>query len=64
MDIAIEVAVIEKKTQPPKAFGDATLIAAIDEAFAELAQSGELAKLFVRWHVPYVAPNEKEKSVR
>ena len=43
---------------------DADLIAAIDEAFAELAQKGELAKVFARWHVPYVSANEKEKSVR
>jgi ABC-type amino acid transport substrate-binding protein len=38
---------------------DADLIAALDEAFAELAQTGELAKVFARWHVPYVSPNEK-----
>ena len=43
---------------------DADLIAALDEAFAELAQTGELAKVFARWHVPYVAPDEKEKSVK
>jgi len=40
---------------------DADLIAAIDEAFAELAQTGELAKVCARWHVPYVSPTEKEK---
>jgi ABC-type amino acid transport substrate-binding protein len=43
---------------------DADLIAPINKAFAELAQSGELAKVFARWHVPYVSPEEKEKSVR
>ncbi len=43
---------------------DADLMAAIDEAFAELAQSGELAKVFARWQVPYVSPDEKEKSVK
>jgi ABC-type amino acid transport substrate-binding protein len=37
---------------------DADLIAALDEAFAELAQTGELARLFARWHVPYISPNK------
>ncbi len=36
---------------------DADLKAAIDQAFKELAQSGDLAKVFARWHVPYIAPN-------
>jgi ABC-type amino acid transport substrate-binding protein len=35
---------------------DADLIAALNEAFVELAQTGELAKVFARWHVPYVYP--------
>jgi ABC-type amino acid transport substrate-binding protein len=35
---------------------DADLVAAVDEAFAELAASGELARLFARWHVPYISP--------
>ncbi len=30
----------------------------IDWALAELAQSGELAKVFAHWHVPYT-PHEK-----
>ena len=36
---------------------DAELKTAIDDAFAELARTGELAKVFARWHVPYIAPN-------
>jgi polar amino acid transport system substrate-binding protein len=43
---------------------DADLIAALDRAFAELAQTGELAKVFARWHVPYLSPNERKKSAR
>jgi ABC-type amino acid transport substrate-binding protein len=43
---------------------DADLITALNDAFAELAQSGELAEVFARWHVPYVSANEKEKSAR
>ena len=43
---------------------DADLMAALNEAFAELAQTGELARVCARWHVPYMAPNDKEKSVR
>ena len=43
---------------------DADLIAALDRAFAELAQTGELAKVFARWHVPYISPNERKKSAR
>jgi ABC-type amino acid transport substrate-binding protein len=34
---------------------DADLNAAIERAFAELEQSGELAKVFARWHIPYLA---------
>jgi ABC-type amino acid transport substrate-binding protein len=37
-------------------------MAALNEALADLGQTGELAKVFARWHVPYVSPNEK--SVR
>lgn len=29
---------------------------AIDHAFAELVESGELSRVFSRWHVPYLAP--------
>lgn len=29
---------------------------AIDHAFIELAESGELNRVFARWHVPYLAP--------
>jgi polar amino acid transport system substrate-binding protein len=43
---------------------DADLKAAIDQAFAELARAGELAKVFARWHIPYISPNEEEKSSR
>ena len=35
---------------------DADLKAAIDQALAELAESGELAKVFARWHIPYTRP--------
>ena len=35
---------------------DADLNAAIERAFAELEQSGELAKVFARWHIPYLPP--------
>jgi polar amino acid transport system substrate-binding protein len=42
--------------------GDADLKAALERAFDELAESGELAKVFARWHVPYVAPEAEAKS--
>ena len=35
---------------------DVDLKAAIDQALAELAESGELAKVFARWHIPYTRP--------
>jgi polar amino acid transport system substrate-binding protein len=38
---------------------DADLKMALDGAFAELARSGELARVFARWHIPYVAPDVK-----
>jgi ABC-type amino acid transport substrate-binding protein len=41
---------------------DADLKAAIDDAFAELARAGDLARVFGRWHIPYVSPNEEAKS--
>jgi polar amino acid transport system substrate-binding protein len=37
---------------------DADLKAAIDAAIDDLAVSGRLAKVFARWHVPYIAPAE------
>ena len=37
---------------------DAGLKGAIDEALAELARSGELAKVFARWHIPYTPPRK------
>jgi ABC-type amino acid transport substrate-binding protein len=41
---------------------DADLKSAIDEAFAGLARSGELASVFARWHIPYISPKEEKKS--
>jgi ABC-type amino acid transport substrate-binding protein len=41
---------------------DADLQKAIDRAFVELAQSGQLAKVFARWHIPYLSPSNEEKS--
>jgi ABC-type amino acid transport substrate-binding protein len=38
---------------------DAELKVAIDAAFAELARSGELARVFARWQIPYLSPEEK-----
>ena len=35
---------------------DRDLKAAIDRAFAELAESGKLAEVYARWHIPFVAP--------
>ncbi len=43
---------------------DGDLKAAIDLAFSELARSGELAKVFVRWQVPYVLLRDDEKSAK
>ncbi|HEY7308482.1 MAG TPA: transporter substrate-binding domain-containing protein [Gemmataceae bacterium] len=37
---------------------DSDLKAEIDRALAELRRSGRLAKVFSRWDVPYVPPNE------
>jgi ABC-type amino acid transport substrate-binding protein len=42
--------------------GDRDLIAALDLAFASLLESGDLERVFARWHVPYVMPNEERKS--
>jgi polar amino acid transport system substrate-binding protein len=38
---------------------DRDLKAAIDRAFDELGESGKLAEVFARWHVPYVAPTKR-----
>jgi ABC-type amino acid transport substrate-binding protein len=35
---------------------DADLKEAIDQVFAELTESGELSRVFARWHVPYGKP--------
>jgi polar amino acid transport system substrate-binding protein len=42
------------------------LKAAIDQALEELAESGKLAAVFERWHIPYAAPprGDKEKPRR
>ncbi len=41
---------------------DTDLRAAIDQAWDELMQSGRLAQVFARWHIPYTAPNAREES--
>jgi ABC-type amino acid transport substrate-binding protein len=41
---------------------DKDLIAALDIAFTLLAESGELGRVFARWHVPYVSPSQEVKS--
>ena len=40
---------------------DSDLKTAIDEAFAELAESGKLAEVFRRWHIPYESPKSSKK---
>jgi polar amino acid transport system substrate-binding protein len=42
--------------------GEGDLKAALERAFDELAASGELAKVFARWHVPYVGSETDAKS--
>ncbi len=37
---------------------DGDLRVAVDRAFDELAQSGKLAEVFARWHIPYDAPQK------
>lgn len=37
---------------------DGSLCAAVDEALDDLAQSGKLASVFQRWHVPYQSPRQ------
>jgi polar amino acid transport system substrate-binding protein len=39
---------------------DKDLNAAVDRALAELASSGELARVFERWHIVYNAPAERD----
>ena len=41
---------------------DSDLKEAIEEAFVELAESGELAKVFARWHIPYQPAESLETS--
>ncbi len=38
--------------------GDADLKAAIDQALDELAESGRLAEVFQRWHIPFMSSRE------
>jgi polar amino acid transport system substrate-binding protein len=45
-----------------KADGD--LKTAVDQAFEELANSGRLAEIFARWHVPYEAPEKLTEPTR
>lgn len=40
---------------------DGDLATAMDRAFEELAQSGELGAVFDRWHIPYTAPEATEQ---
>jgi ABC-type amino acid transport substrate-binding protein len=40
---------------------DKDLKAAIDQALGELAESGKLAAVFARWHIPYADPAERKK---
>lgn len=40
---------------------DKDLKGAIDQALAELAESGKLAPVFARWHIPYANPAKREK---
>src|SRR5262249_27396122 len=37
---------------------DDDLRTAIEAAFEDLAQSGKLAEVFARWHIPYEAPRK------
>jgi polar amino acid transport system substrate-binding protein len=41
---------------------DGDLKVEIDRALAELNRSGRLSKVFARWHVPYIPPNEAQKK--
>jgi polar amino acid transport system substrate-binding protein len=38
--------------------GDDDLKAALEMAFDELAESGQMAEVFARWHIPYEAPKK------
>ena len=37
---------------------DDDLKAALEQAFDELAESGQMAEVFARWHIPYEAPKK------
>jgi polar amino acid transport system substrate-binding protein len=41
---------------------DGDLKAAIDQALSELAQSGKLAEVFARWHIPYTASDARKPA--
>jgi ABC-type amino acid transport substrate-binding protein len=41
---------------------DGDLKVEIDRALAELKRSGQLSKVFARWHVPYAPPDEALKK--
>ncbi len=41
---------------------DRDLKEAIDKAWDELAESGKLAAVFARWHIPYSAPSRDKKK--
>jgi polar amino acid transport system substrate-binding protein len=43
---------------------DKDLKAAIDQALAELAESGKLAEVFARWKIPYAAPPKGDSTRR
>lgn len=40
---------------------DKDLQAAVDQALADLAESGKLAEVFDRWHIPYAAPTQRAR---
>jgi polar amino acid transport system substrate-binding protein len=41
---------------------DSDLKIAIDQALSELAQSGKLAEVFARWHIPYTPSDTKKPA--
>jgi ABC-type amino acid transport substrate-binding protein len=43
---------------------DDDLKTAVDQAFDDLAQSGKLAEVFARWHIPYDAPRKGAEAAR
>ncbi len=42
---------------------DGDLKDAIDRALDALAQSGRLAAVFARWHIPYTSPEEEKEQL-